>query len=50
MAPAVMPMVIGHRGPTRWARLPDRADSSSMSTVMGKSAAPAASGEYPDTT
>src|SRR5436309_2957140 len=32
-------------GPIRWASAPARADSSSMTTVVGNSAAPAASGE-----
>ena len=50
--PAAMigPMVIGRRGPIRWARAPDRADSTSISPVTGSRAVPPASGLYPATT
>jgi hypothetical protein len=38
-------MVIGQRGPIRWARAPERAENASMIAVTGKLAAPASSGE-----
>ena len=41
------PTLIGSRGPMRSASAPERADSRSMSTVIGVVAAPASSGEYP---
>ena len=44
------PTVIGQRGPIRCARRPDRAESSSMITVIGSIAVPAASGLNPATT
>ena len=39
------PTVNGILGPIRWARAPARAESSSISAVIGSEAAPAASGE-----
>ncbi len=44
------PTVSGMRGPIRSPSSPERAESSSISTVVGSSAAPAAIAEYPDTT
>ena len=41
------PTVICRRGPMRCASAPLRAENRNMSTVIGSSDAPAASGEYP---
>jgi hypothetical protein len=38
---------MGQRGPIRWARRPERAESSSMISVIGSIAVPAASGLNP---
>ncbi len=38
------PSVSGIRGPIRWASAPERADSNSISAVIGSEDAPAASG------
>ncbi|MDQ0985823.1 hypothetical protein QFZ71_003106 [Streptomyces sp. V2I9] len=40
----------GIRGPIRRPSSPDRAENSSISTVVGSSAVPAPSAEYPATT
>ena len=39
------PTVSGIRGPIRWARAPERAENSSIRSVTGSEAAPAAIGE-----
>jgi hypothetical protein len=41
--------VSGARGPSRWASIPAWDENSSISTVFGSIAAPAASAEYPTT-
>jgi hypothetical protein len=43
------PTDINRRGPIRWARLPNRAASNNMTTVIGSSAVPAIRGLNPDT-
>jgi hypothetical protein len=40
-AATIGPTVIGHRGPIRVARRPIRAESNSMTTVIGSKALPA---------
>jgi hypothetical protein len=44
------PAAIGRLGPIRWASAPAREDSSSISTVSGSRAVPAATAEKPETT